>query len=82
MDVKIIVDEMEKATVVPIGCLFRRGDAWQAFVADRGIARLRTVKLSRRSGRLAAVAEVLRAGETVIVYPPQALQDGSPIRMP
>jgi HlyD family secretion protein len=82
MDVKIIVDEMEKATVVPIGCLFRRGDAWQAFVADRGIARLRTVKLSRRSGRLAAVAEGLRAGETVIVYPPQALQDGSPIRMP
>jgi HlyD family secretion protein len=82
VDVKITVDEMEAATVVPIGSLFRRGDAWQAFVVDRGVARLRTVKVSRRSGRLAAVAEGLRPGETVIVYPPQALKDGSPIRMP
>jgi HlyD family secretion protein len=82
VDVKITVDEMEAATVVPIGSLFRRGDAWQVFVADRGIARLGTVKVSRRSGRLAAVAEGLRPGETVIVYPPQALKDGSRIRMP
>jgi HlyD family secretion protein len=82
MDVKITVDEMETATVVPIGSLFRRGDAWKAFVADRGIARLRTVKVSRRSGRLAAVAEGLRPGETVIVYPPQALKNGRAIRMP
>lgn len=82
VDVKIVVDEMETATVVPIGSLFRRGDDWQAFVVDRGMARLRTVKVSRRSGRLAAVAEGLRPGETVIVYPPQALKDGSPIRMP
>jgi HlyD family secretion protein len=82
VDVKINVDEMETATVVPIGALFRRGDAWQAFVVDRGWARLRTVKILRRSGRLAAVAEGLRPGETVIVYPSQALKDGSAIRMP
>jgi HlyD family secretion protein len=81
VDVKIVVDEMETATIVPIGSLFRRGDAWQAFVVDRGMARLRTVTISRRSGRLAAVTEGLRAGETVIVYPPQALKDGSAIRM-
>jgi HlyD family secretion protein len=82
VDVKINVDEMETATVVPIGALFRRGDAWQAFLVDRGLARLRTVKILRRSGRLAAVAEGLRPGETVIVYPSQALKDGSAIRMP
>jgi HlyD family secretion protein len=81
VDVKITVDELEAATLVPIGSLFRRGDAWQAFVVDRGMARLRTVKVSRRSGRLAAVAEGLRPGEAVIVYPPQALKDGSPIRI-
>jgi HlyD family secretion protein len=82
VDLRIVVDEMEKATVVPIGALFRRGDAWQTFVADRGVARLRSVKISRRSGRLAAVAEGLRPGETVIVYPPQSLKDGSAVRMP
>ncbi len=81
MDVKIVADEMEKATVVPIGALFRRGDAWQAFVLEGGRARLREVKVSRRSGRLAAVAEGLRPGETVVVYPSQALKDGSTVRM-
>jgi HlyD family secretion protein len=81
VDVKIVADELEKATVVPIGALFRRGDVWQAFVVEGGRARSRTVKVSRRSGRLAAVAEGLRPGETVIVYPPQALKDGSAVRM-
>jgi HlyD family secretion protein len=81
VDVKVVADEIERATVVPIGALIRRGDTWQAFVVDGGRARLRTVKVSRRSGRLAAVSEGLRAGETVIVYPSQALKDGSAIRM-
>jgi HlyD family secretion protein len=81
VDVKIVADELEKATVVPIGALFRRGDVWQAFVVEGGRARSRTVKVSRRSGRLAAVAEGLRPGETVIVYPPQALKEGSAVRM-
>lgn len=81
VDVKIVVDEMENAIVVPIGALVRRGDAWQAFVVDRGRARLRTVKVSRRSGRFAAVSEGLGADETVIVYPSQALKDGSAIRL-
>jgi HlyD family secretion protein len=81
IDVKIVIDDMEKAIVVPIGALIRRGDAWQAFVVDGGRARLRTVKVSRRSGRFAAVDEGLGAGDTVIVYPPSALKDGSVIRM-
>jgi HlyD family secretion protein len=82
VDVRIVVDEMEKAIVVPIGALVRHGDAWQAFILDRGRVRLRTIKVSRRSGRLAAVAEGLRPGESVVVYPSQALKDGSAVRLP
>ena len=82
VDVKIIVDQIEKAVVVPIGAFFRRGDAWQVFIVDRGRARLRTVKVLRRSGRLAAIAEGLRPGETVVVYPPAALKEGSAVRLP
>jgi HlyD family secretion protein len=82
MDVKIVADTMEKAIVVPIGALFRRGDAWQAFVVEGGRAHLRTIKVLRRSGRLAAVEEGLRPGETVVVYPSQGLKDGSAVRLP
>jgi HlyD family secretion protein len=82
VDVKIIVDQIEKAVVVPIGALFRRGEAWQVFIVDRGRARLRSVKVLRRSGRLAAIAEGLRPRESVVVYPPSALKDGSAVRLP
>ena len=82
VDVKIIVDEIEKAVVVPIGALFRRGEDWQAFVVEGGRARLRRLKIARRSGRLAAVAEGLRSGEMVVVYPSAAIKDGNAVRMP
>lgn len=79
VDVKIVVDEVERATVVPIGALFRRGDAWHVFIVDGGRAHLRRVDVARRSGRVAAIAEGLRPGETVVVYPPTALADGSAV---
>jgi HlyD family secretion protein len=82
VDVKIVVDELEKAVVVPIGALFRRGDAWQVFVADRGRARLRQVTIARRSGRVAAVAEGLQPGEVVVLYPSAALKEGGAVRLP
>jgi HlyD family secretion protein len=81
VNVKIVVDEIEKATVVPIGALFRRGEAWQAFVIDNGRALLRTVNISRPSGRYAAITDGLRPGETVVVYPPTALKEGSVVRL-
>ena len=81
-EVQITTDEIDKATVVPIGALFRRGDTWQAFVVERGHARLRDVKIARRSGRLAAISEGLRPGDTVVLYPPASLREGSSIRLP
>jgi HlyD family secretion protein len=81
VDVKIVVDETERATVVPIGALFRRGGAWHVFAVESGRARLKQVELVRRSGRLAAVLQgQLQPGEMMVVYPPTALADGSVVR--
>jgi HlyD family secretion protein len=82
VDVKIAIDTIENATVVPTGALFRRGDAWYVFVIDGARARLRQVELASRSGRLAAIAQGLRPGAAVVVYPPSTLADGSPVRLP
>jgi HlyD family secretion protein len=82
VDVKIVVDEIERATVVPVGALFRRGDGWQVFVLEGSIARLRRVAVARRSGRVAAITDGLHPGETVVVYPPSALTEGSTVRVP
>ena len=81
-EVQVITDEIDKATVVPIGALFRRGDTWQAFVVARGHAHLRDVKIARRSGRLAAISEGLRTGEMVVLYPSASLPEGNSVRLP
>jgi HlyD family secretion protein len=81
-EVQVITDEIDKATVVPIGTLFRRGDTWQVFVVERWHARLRYLKIACRSGRLAAISEGLRPGDTVVLYPPASLREGSSIRLP
>lgn len=80
VDVKIVVDTIENATVIPTGALFRSGDNWHVFVVDGARARLQAVEVARRSGRLAAITQGVRPGDTVVVYPPATLTDGSPVR--
>jgi HlyD family secretion protein len=75
-----VVEEIEGATVVPIGALFRRSEAWQVFVKEGGVARLRTVRLRQRSGAFAAIAEGLSPGDVVILFPPNAVRDGGRVR--
>lgn len=81
VDARIIFDTMNEATVVPVGALFRRGDAWYVFAVVDGVARLRQVDVIRRSGRSAAISSGLKPGEHVVVYPPNALTDGLHIRV-
>jgi HlyD family secretion protein len=80
VDARIIVDTMNDAIVIPVGSLFRRGDAWYVFAIVDGVARLRQVDVIRRSGRRAAISSGLKPGEQVVVYPPNALTEGSTIR--
>lgn len=80
IDLKIVVEEIDEALVVPVGALFRRGDDWFVFVVDGNNARLRRVEGLRRSGRMAAVATGLRSGEAVVVYPSGSLTNGRSVR--
>lgn len=80
VEVAITLDEIEAATLIPAGALFRRGDDWFVFVSAGGKAVLRRVELRQRSGRTAAIAAGLSAGERVILYPPSAVADGKSVR--
>jgi HlyD family secretion protein len=77
---KIVVDEIERAIVIPTGALFRRGDDWHVFTVDRNRTQLRKVDVLRRSGRSVAIAQGLRAGETVVLYPASTLSSGAAVR--
>ncbi len=81
VEVKIIVDELDRATVVPVGALFRRGDTWNVFIVDDGRAHTRQIEIAHLSAGLAAVAKGVRPGEIVVLYPPAALTEGSRIKL-
>lgn len=78
--VKIVLQEIEAATIIPTGAVFRAGDAWSVFVIERGKAALRKVNLLRRDGRQAAIEQGLKPGERVVVYPPTTLKAGASVR--
>jgi HlyD family secretion protein len=81
VEAHIVTHREEKAVKVPVGALFREGDGWAVFVVDGERAARRTVKVPRRNGAEAMVEDGLKPGERVIVYPSDALQDGSRIEI-
>lgn len=81
VEASIVVDKAERATVVPTGALFRRGDAWNVFVVEEGRAKIRQIRVAHISQGVASVADGLGAGETVVLYPPTALVDQAPVKM-
>lgn len=79
VDASIIVHRAEEAVKVPVGALFREGDGWAVFLVQDRRAVKRPIKTTRRNGVEALVEEGLKPGDTVIVYPSDALKDGARI---
>jgi HlyD family secretion protein len=77
VDARITVEVVEDALLVPVSALFRRAPGWAVFVVQDGIARERQIEIARRSARSAIVSGGLGIGETVILFPPSRLRDGS-----
>lgn len=69
------------ALQVPQSSLFRgpQGE-WRAFALEGDRARSRAVQVGERNGLQAQVLGGLSEGETVIVHPPDAVQDGGRVR--
>jgi len=77
VEASIVTYRQDDALKVPVGALFREGDGWAVFVAEGARAHKRAVKVPRRNGAEALVEAGLEPGEQVIVYPSDALKDGS-----
>ena len=77
----IVVQTADNAVLVPVGAVFPRPGASEAqsmavFVVDGGRARLVPVTVGGRNAQQAWITQGLRAGQTVIVYPPASVRDG------
>jgi HlyD family secretion protein len=76
VEAQIVVHRVEHALKVPVGALFREGEKWSVFVVEGARAAKRAIRTSRRNGVEALVEGGLQKGETVVVYPSDALRDG------
>jgi RND family efflux transporter MFP subunit len=73
--------EERKALVVPASAIVRRGQLSLVFIVDSGgRARMRAITAGSQSGDTVEVLAGLQAGEPVIVNPPAALVEGTPVR--
>jgi HlyD family secretion protein len=75
VEVRVVIWNEPSVVKVPIGSLFRRGDAWAVFAIEGDRARLKTVRVGQRNDREAQVVEGLAEGTTVVMHPPDTLAD-------
>ncbi len=67
--VRIMIDERTGALLVPLGALFRKGDAWAVYAVEEGQAHTRTIELGPRNTSHAEVISGLAEGTRVILHP-------------
>jgi HlyD family secretion protein len=75
--VHVTVWEGEKVLRVPVGALFRKGDAWAVFAVRDGRARTVPVEVGHRSSRMAEIVSGLAEGDRVVLHPSDRIADGT-----
>lgn len=79
VEARVAVWHSDDTLLVPAGALFREGSEWKTFVFDNGKAKVVTVKAGRTDGKLTQVIEGLKAGDEVLMHPPDTVKDGSEV---
>jgi HlyD family secretion protein len=79
VELRIVLLDRADLLIVPMGAVFREGDAWMVFVDERGKARKRTIEIGAHNGLEAEIVGGLEAGERVVLYPSTLIADGTPI---
>ena len=78
--VSLVAWEAQDVLRVPVSALFREGDAWAVFAVDDGRAARRLVTIGERNRRYARVESGLAAGDEVVMYPSDVVEDGTRVR--
>jgi len=79
LDASIVVWE-GNALAVPASALLRQGNAWDVFAVRNGRAARERVTIGHVGGGVAEVTSGLKAGDRVVIFPPDVLRDGDRVR--
>lgn len=75
--VEIPVWDCRRCLQVPIGALFRVGNAWNVFVIENDHLRPAEIAIGRMNDEVAQVLDGLTVGDVVVVHPGDVLEEGS-----
>jgi len=79
VEVRVTVWHADDVLAVPSGALFREGNIWKTYIYQNGRARLTPIETGHSDGRLTEVLSGLRAGDKVLLHPPDAVRDGASV---
>jgi HlyD family secretion protein len=82
VDTELVAWEADDVLLVPMSALFRSESLWSVYVVVEGRARLRNIELGERGRSHAEVRSGLSAGELVVLYPSEAIEDGVRVVVP
>ena len=80
VDARIVLSEAENVVRVPVDALIRDGERWSVFRVLDGRARLAAVEVGEGGGQYREITRGLGEGDSVVVFPSEALGDGDRVR--
>lgn len=79
VEVRVAVWHADDVLVVPSGALFREGSEWKTYVYQNGVAKVVTLQAGHSDGRSTEVLSGLKAGDKVLLHPPDTVTDGTAV---
>ena len=80
VEIRATVWAANDVLTIPSSALFQRGGGWAVFVVEDSRARRRSVEIGHRTGAMAEITSGLAAGDRVILFPSDKVDDGSRVR--
>lgn len=79
VEARVAVWHSDDVLAVPAGALFREGNEWKTFIYQNDTAVLATVEAGHTDGRRTEVLSGLKAGDRVLLHPPDTVKDGTSV---
>lgn len=76
VNARVLIWRDDKVLKIPTSALFRCDEQWCVFSVEQQRARLRHITAGQRTPMESQVLKGLQAGDTIVVYPGNSLQDG------
>lgn len=80
VEVRIAIWQSDQVTLIPAGALFREGSEWKTFLFQNGKATTVPVEIGHTDGRMSEVLKGLKAGDQVLLHPPDTVKNGSEVK--